>query len=224
MTNYSFEPVTLPTVDDPQPPAVEPDPSAETREPELPDLRAFERAPVEGATPSPAADVDRRLDEARAEAHRLGFEEGRRAEAERLRTLGGAVRSIVTEVEAAEARREREALHRTAALATAIAGYIVEREVRASPDIVVELVRRAVAEFPVGDTLAVHLNPADLVLLSSGTGGEAGSDKLTSGQSVRWVPDGSVRPGGCLIEGSDRVVDARLSRILERIFRALADV
>ena len=223
MTSYSFEPVTIPAVDETPAPTDADAAEASTR-PELPDLRAV-GAEVAGARPEPDVDAEaRRLDEARAEAHQLGFEEGRRAEAERLRTLGEAVRKILDEIDSAEARREQEAMDRTAALATAIAGHIIEREVRTAPDIVGELVRRAVAEFPVNDTLAVHLNPSDLALLSSGMGGEGGSDRLTTGQSVRWVPDPTVRAGGCLIEGSDRVVDARLSRILERIFRALTDV
>lgn len=222
MTSYSFEPVTIPAVDEPTVP--DPEAGPPEPEPELPDLRVAQ-APVAAEGPSGGEpEYERRLDEARETAHERGFEEGRRAEAERLRTLAEALRTILHDIEAADARREREALDRTAALATAIAGHVIEREVRTSPDIVGELVRRAVAEFPVSDALAVHLNPSDLALLSSGMGGDAGSDRLTSGQSVRWVADPGVRPGGCLIEGSDRVVDARLSRILERVFRVLTDV
>jgi len=47
---------------------------------------------------------------------------------------------------------------------------------------------------------------------------------LTIGQSVRWIPDPSLHSGGCLVESEDRVVDARLGQVLERIFHALVDV
>ena len=73
------------------------------------------------------------------------------------------------------------------------------------------------------DSLNVHLNPGDLTMLSRGIGGEAAQPQLTSGQTVHWIPDPQIRPGGCLVEGGDQVVDARLSTILERVLRALVD-
>lgn len=230
--SYSFEPVTLPKVDAdgtgaiPLEPRGVPDVAVEAKPVVLPDLPPAGARTGAGAPPSiaPVSDFDRILEAARSEAHRQGVTHGQRAEAERVRTAIEAVRSAVDALGGSDVRREKEATERIVVLATAIASHLVEREVRASPDVVSDLVRRAVAEFPVNEALAVHLNPSDLALLSSGLSGDSAREHLTSGQSVRWVPDPAIRSGGCLVEGGERIVDARLSRILDRIVAALVDV
>lgn len=240
MTNYSFEPVSIPDADELGPlgeprteaqaegvvPAEGVDPesidSEESHVPELPGAAAAGSVPPGGAAVS-SAPVPDPLERARAEAHRQGVEEGRRAEAERVRTAVEAVRSVVDELHVADQRREKEAGDRVAALATAVAAHLLEREVRTSPDVVSDLVRRAIAEFPVSDTLAVHMNPGDLTLLTRGIAEDSAHPQLTSGQTVRWIPDPQINPGGCLVEGGDRVVDARLTTVLERLFRVLTD-
>ena len=83
------------------------------------------------------------LETARAEAHHMGVEKGRQVEAERVRTLVEAVKFVIEELRVADERREQEATDRMAALATAVAGHLIEREVRTSPEIVSDLVRRA---------------------------------------------------------------------------------
>jgi general L-amino acid transport system substrate-binding protein len=40
-------------------------------------------------------------------------------------------------------------------------------------------------------------------------------------KDVQWLPDGRVAPGGCLIEGRDRIVDGRVDTALERLYRRL---
>lgn len=223
---YSFEPVAVPSPEELEALAAQRrlDPS-EAEPVELPDLAA---APMHGAgsgaaQPSLAERHAAALEAARAEAHQSGVEKGRQVEAERVRTLIEAVKFVIEELRVADERREREATDRMAALATAVAGHLIEREVRTSPEIVSDLVRRAVAEFPVNEPLSVHLNPSDLALLSTGLEVDQRRGNLTSGQTVRWIPDPGVRSGGCLVEGSERVVDARLTQILERVFRALTD-
>ena len=195
-------------------------PSPAMRPIELPELDPSALVRSDPDEPN-AADNMAELQRARADAHQSGFEEGRKAEAMRVGTAIEAVKAIVAELGRKDDQRRQEASERIAVLATAIAGHLVEREVRSSPEVIADLVRRAVAEFPVNDPLRVHLNPSDLAHLSSGLADEAGREHLTSGQSVRWIPDPAIRSGGCLVEGSEQVVDARLSQALERISRVL---
>ena len=236
MTIYSFEPVTLPaadpTSDEPQrlerPPSKASSDPADVTEVELPDLGQHGGPVASGLQGEPAPseedELERLIDEARAEAHGQGVTEGQRLEAERMATAFESLTTLLEEIRAADAVREKEAMERIAALATAIASHLVEREVRTSPDVISDLVRRAIAEFPVNEKLTIHLNPSDLALLSTGLPGEgAASQHLTSGQTVNWLPDPGIRSGGCLVEGGDRIVDARLSRILDRIVHALVD-
>ncbi len=133
------------------------------------------------------------------------------------------MKALTDHIERLDERRKQEASERIAVLATAVACHLVEREVRASPDIVADVVRRAVAEFPVTDQLIVRLNPSDLALLSGAGADSSMHQHLTGGQAVRWIADPSVRSGGCLVEGTERIVDARLSRALERICEVLTD-
>lgn len=240
MTNYSFEPVSLPTPDElgPVEEAVHAAPdgprradgvdpaSVEAEEEHLTEFDGAPPSPLSGqrSSPVPAEEgLQQQLEAAKAEAHRQGVEEGRKAEAERVRTALEAVRAVVDELKEADDRRDKEAEDRVAVLAVAVAAHLIEREVRASPEIVSDLVRRAIAEFPVTDALSVHMNPGDLALLSRGIGGETAQPQLTSGQRVRWLPDPQIRSGGCLVEGGDQVVDARVSTTLERLVRVMID-
>ncbi len=168
--------------------------------------------------------IEAELQQAREEGWLAGIEEGRRVESERLGRAVESVRGLVSGIESAAAAREQEARARIVVLATAIATHLLEREVRASPDVISDLTRRAIAEFPVRDVLKVHLNPSDLALLSGGGDPDSGRAHLTTGQQVRWVPDPGIGSGGCLVEGADRIVDARISSTVERICKVLIDV
>lgn len=221
---YSFEPIAVPSADDP------PSASMEAASPETLEPAEFELADLSAHVPQAAGHVDtrdareREIEDVRSAAHMQGFEDGRKAEAERLRSAIEATHRAADGLRIADEQRAEEALDRVAALATGIAGHLIEREVRTSPQVISELVRVAVAEFPVSDPLLIHLNPADLALLSSGLTEDFPREQLTIGQSVRWIPDPSLHSGGCLVESEDRVVDARLGQVLERIFHALVDV
>jgi flagellar assembly protein FliH len=168
-------------------------------------------------------DAGVRLEDVREEGRRLGIEEGRRAAEKEVKEALARVAAVVSELERAIARNRREAEERIAVLASAIAGHLVEREIRTSPEVIADVVRRAVAMFPVVDSLTVHLNPADLAILAASDPETPGRSQLTSGQAVRWIADPTLLPGGCFVESAERVVDARLSRTLERICRALID-
>ena len=45
-----------------------------------------------------------------------------------------------------------------------------------------------------------------------------GDDETTGGREARWIADEDVVPGGCIVEGPDRIVDGRVDQALERIF------
>jgi flagellar biosynthesis/type III secretory pathway protein FliH len=227
MMSYSFEEVAIPSVDELVDPALAASGVADaldpTPPPELPELHGS-RGGAGGVVPDVTEDEGKAaLEEVRSAAHKLGLDEGRRVEMQRLETLVEAMSATLEELRLADGRREAEAVDRIAAIATAVAGHLIEREVHTSPEIISDLVRRAVTEFPVNESLVVHLNPSDLALLSSGLADGSGREQLTSGQAVRWVPDPAIRSGGCLVEGAERVVDARLSSILSRVFKALTD-
>jgi flagellar biosynthesis/type III secretory pathway protein FliH len=105
------------------------------------------------------------------------------------------------------------------ALALVVARRVLEKELRTQPGVVAELVEKALTQFPLDQKIRVRLNPADLKFLSEEGPNRPAVD--AAGREVRWTPDESVAPGGCIVEGPEHVVDGRLDTALERIYRTV---
>jgi flagellar biosynthesis/type III secretory pathway protein FliH len=109
-----------------------------------------------------------------------------------------------------------------AALAVVVARQIVAREVSVEKDLVVNLVRRALTEFPIDQSVRIRVNPLDLSLLTANAISDAGT--ITGNRDASWLADPRVSRGGCLIEGRDRIVDGRVDAALERAYRRMAQI
>ncbi len=129
-----------------------------------------------------------------------------------------AARSVVREVREERAAWTRALEENLAALATALAARLVQRELAADPAAHLGMVRHALASFPPRHEVRVHVHPSDLAALDAL--GPAGGDD--GERDVRWVADEAVAPGGCLVEGPERIVDGRLDEGLKRIWQELA--
>lgn len=110
-----------------------------------------------------------------------------------------------------------------AALAVLVARQIVAQEVRTSRDLVADLVRRALTEFPLEQSVRIRVNPMDLSQLTSLNAGEE-TTPIAGTREATWLADPRVSRGGCLIEGRDRIVDGRVDTALERAYRRMAQV
>lgn len=158
------------------------------------------------------------------EAYARGFEEGRRAgeeaEAARLRTAAAATERALDEIREGEERWSGTIEENVCALSVAIARQIMDRELKADQTVILDLVRRALTEFPVDQPLRIRVNPLDLVAINSVASAER---KLAaqSGREVHWVADGVIAPGGCVVEGRERIVDGRVDTAMERLYRRL---
>lgn len=109
-----------------------------------------------------------------------------------------------------------------AALAIVVARQIVAREVTLDVEAVANLVRRALTEFPIDQTVRIRVNPVDLSLLTVAAGSDTGA--ITGTRDASWLADPRVSRGGCLVEGRDRIVDGRVDAALERAYRRMAQV
>lgn len=157
------------------------------------------------------------------EGHRAGVAEGRRSEEARTRSALDAAARAVSEVEARMVQMEEAARRDLPALATAIASHLVGHAVEADPSILGRLVQQAVSEFLPDEPVRVRMNPRDLAMLSGPLGTQSGDEGPVAGRTVRWISDAEVRPGGCMVESRERLVDGRVSTALERIYRALCE-
>ena len=109
------------------------------------------------------------------------------------------------------------------ALALTVARHIVGRELHSDAAAVADLAKRALAEFPIDQPMRVRVNPHDLSLLSQPV--IAGGDpvSIAPNRDVRWLADARIQPGGCVVEGRERIVDGRVDTALERLYRNLTD-
>ena len=108
-----------------------------------------------------------------------------------------------------------------AALATIVARQIVAREVTTSPEIITELVRRTLTEFPIDQALRIRVNPMDLSML---TANSQDKQPLTGSRETSWFADPRIVRGGCLVEGRDRIIDGRIDAALERAYHHMAQI
>lgn len=168
-----------------------------------------------------AAEVERRIVEARA----TGFEEGRRAgeeaEAARLRAAVAVAEEALDAVREGEMRWTGAIEENICALAVAVARQVIGRELREDAEVVVELVKSALTEFPIDQPVRIRVNPQDLAWLEAHGSGANPMLGVTRGRDSRWIADARLAPGGCVIEGRERIVDGRVDTALERIYRRL---
>jgi flagellar biosynthesis/type III secretory pathway protein FliH len=181
-------------------------------------LAAAERAAEEERI---ASEIERRV----AEAHAAGYEEGRRAgeeaEAARLRAAVAVAEEALDAVREGEMRWTGAIEENICALAVAVARQLIAREMQQDGEVVADLVRRAIAEFPVDQPVRIRVNPQDLTWLEAHGSGENGALGVTLARDSRWIAVARLAPGGCVVEGRERIVDGRVDTALERVYRRL---
>jgi len=158
-------------------------------------------------------------------AHSAGFEagyaQGAAETSARLQSAISAAEQTIDTIRANEVEWQQNVAENVSALAVAVARHIVGRAIDVDPAIVADLVKRALAEFPLDQPVRVRVNPLDLSLLSLPAA--EGSDPITiaPNRDVRWMADARVEQGGCMVEGRDRIIDGRVDTALERVYRQL---
>jgi flagellar assembly protein FliH len=159
-----------------------------------------------------------------AAAYREGFDagrvEGEAVEAARLRSAVQAADDVLAELRAGEQRWAGGIEENICALAVAVARHVIGRELREDGAAVADLVRRAVAEFPVDQPLRIRVSPQDHAMICAACGDSAAAGMLGD-RDARWVADAQIGRGGCVVEGRERIVDGRVDTALERLYRRL---
>jgi flagellar biosynthesis/type III secretory pathway protein FliH len=168
-------------------------------------------------------ELERRVDQARAEGFAAGRAEGERAEAARLRTAVSAMETALDTIRESELKWQECVNENIAALAVTVARHVVGRELNSDATAFADLVKRALAEFPIDQPMRVRVNPQDLSLLSLPTSDGGEPISIAPNRDVRWLADMRVQPGGCIVEGRERIVDGRVDTALERLYRRLSD-
>ncbi len=162
--------------------------------------------PTEPAPPDPATILDQARREAEESGYADGYARGRadaerelREQIERLRTL---VDGAVHDVRAAVLALEPEVVE----LALTVAGRVVEREITEHPELVVDVVRAALAAAATLPLVRVRVHPRDHQVVASVWSSLA---PATEQPPVQLVADEDVQAGGCIIDTSSGLVDAQ---------------
>ena len=193
-----------------------------------PDELEFDGTPF-GGIPSthsttPAAEAplvqQQALDEAFTQGFDAGREAGASAERERLASTVETVTRLLVDLREREARWTDRMEENLSALAVAVGRQLFDAELQASPTHAATLVRRALTEFPIDQAVLIRVNPTDLASITAAAVSD-GTPPTTGRAEAQWVPDPRVAPGGCVVEGRDRIVDGRVDTALERLYRKL---
>lgn len=168
-------------------------------------------------------EVEQRVEDARTAGYDGGRLDGELAEAARLRNAVMATELALDTIRASEAKWQECVTENIAALAVTVARHIVGHELHSDAAAVADLVKRALAEFPIDQPMRVRVNPHDLSLLSQPTPASGDPVSIAPNRDVRWLADSRIQPGGCVVEGRERIVDGRIDTALERLYRKLTD-
>jgi flagellar assembly protein FliH len=181
-----------------------------------------------GASATRSAQEAAALEQAIADAYARGLEDGRRqgalAERTRLSTAVQAAEQALDELRANAAQTVGTVEENLCALAVAVARHVIGRELDGNREALVDLVRRALAEFPIDQPIRIRVNPVDLTTITARAAVAGGAIPIATGRDVRWQADARVAPGGCVVEGRDRIVDGRVDTALERVYRRLVNL
>jgi flagellar assembly protein FliH len=191
-------------------------------EPEEIDPAVLEAEAREAERQQEIREWERKIAEARQQGFTEGRAEGETAEEARLRTAVRATEEALEELRMGEMRWTGTIEENVCALAVIIARQVIGRELATDAEPVLELVRSALAEFPIDQPMRIRVNPGDLTAISRTSAD--GRDPLlavTRDRDARWLPDAGISPGGCVVEGRERIIDGRVDGALERIYRRL---
>ncbi len=95
-------------------------------------------------------------------------------------------------------------------LALLVAQELMHAELRVSEDLVFGAVERALTDVPRDGTVTVFLNPDDLE-------GVQGRLEGAGMLSMKWEANSELRPGDCVVQMPDRIIDASLDSRLEAV-------
>src|ERR1043166_3502852 len=115
----------------------------------------------------------------------------------------GVVNEVVTQMREVASLAPSVLEENIAALAVIVARQIVARETSLDRELVADLVRRALTEFPIEQTVRIRVHPLDLALLTLNADGGADMAPITTNRDASWLADPRVARGGCLVEGRD---------------------
>ncbi len=165
--------------------------------------------------------TEERLLEMEREAYEAGFASGERAGfevgSENAARMVTAIEHLQQEITTLRAQliteAEREVVNLSLAVANAVLGYEVDQD----HPVVLAGIAAAQAHFAPSTKLTIRLHPDDRAVL------EAHQAQLLAllGNDFELVTDGAIAPGGVVVEGGGKLIDAALITRFEQVVHSL---
>lgn len=184
---------------------LDPERAAEVRAWQLPNMDGTHR-------PSTAGELERIQKQAWKEAYDKGSREGRQAgqaelmkQAQRLKSLADRFGDVSGELDDA---LERELTD----LAMLIARRVLRRELRTNPELILDLIREALAAMPMASrNIVLHMHPDDVKLVRETLASDDGE--------MRWKPvaDPMIERGGLRVSSESSLLDLTLQQRIQQI-------
>jgi len=137
---------------------------------------------------------------------------------QRTRTAVEALGQAAEALAASRAGFARDLQQNIHVLALATAKKIIERELMTSPEIVRDLVSRALELFDTDSPMEIRLHPEDLESFRSDWEGFAPPERQGA---LQWLADPSLERGSFQIENPTRMVDGRIDVALRNLYERL---
>ncbi len=155
------------------------------------------------------------------EAFERGAEEERRQADEDLAGICSALCEAISVVSRLKEKILRESEDELLNLAFMVAKKIVRQEIKHDRRILAQVVSEALKGFPEQHDIVVLLNPEDYKVITSNR--ELFLAELGDERQITLKPDESATLGGCIVESSTGVIDARIEAQLDEIYKGLVE-
>ncbi len=173
------------------------------------------------ARPHPADPPDpaEALEQAYTRGFAEGAAEGTRQTMAELVPIKAMLSGLAQSLEQEQVIARRTAEQNVTALAIAVARWLYQKKVASDPELMKELIGRAVQLLPSASSVEVRASPADLEALGSSLDFmEADGRPLP----LHWVADPSLERGSFTLAGPARLVDGRADLALRSLYERLA--
>ncbi len=99
-------------------------------------------------------------------------------------------------------------------LVTTLARRVIQEELTTHPELVARVLHEALGQLPSRNhRIRVHVNPEDQRILEI--------HASARGETITWIPDPGLEPGGCILESGPSRIDASLETRLRQGIEAI---
>lgn len=159
-----------------------------------------------------AADVERIHNEAHDQGYQAGYAEGKAAVEARAEAIG----ALMGELEASLKGIEQDVAERLLAVALEVAGQVLRQSLQVKPELILPVVREAVAALqPLHGHAILFAHPDDAALIREQLG------ELLAHNNWRILDDAALTRGGCRVELGASEVDATLETRWRRVLESI---